>query len=76
VIPFYNSDILIDSKLNLTMKGFNMKTVITINNRFEELSDTEKLYLTHFINAMASESYHKRDNAIKGIIQLTHDIHK
>jgi len=53
-----------------------MKTVISINNRFEELSDTEKLFLTHFINAMASESYHKRDNAIKAIIQLTHDIHK
>ena len=59
-----------------TKELINMKTIISINNRFEELSDTEKLYLTHFINAMASESYHKRDNAIKAIIQLTHDIHK
>ena len=62
--------------INMKTSICHMKTVITINNRFEELSDTEKLFLTHFINAMASESYHKRDNAIKAIIQLTHDIHK
>ncbi len=31
MIPFYNSDKLMNSKLNLTMKGFNMNRYITID---------------------------------------------